>query len=92
MFWYGNGMNGWGYALMTIGTVLFWALIIAGVVALFRYVGRGTQQPAPPPWNTHRSTPEQLLAERFANGEIDEAEYQRKLDTLSEKSKQQSRP
>lgn len=67
MFWYGNGMSGWGYALMTVGTVLFWGLIIVGVVALFRYAGRTPQSP-PQSLNTHRPTPEQLLAERSHEG------------------------
>lgn len=80
MFWYGNGMSGWGYALMTISTVLFWALVIAGAVVLVRYLGRTPQLPAAPP--PHRHTPEQVLAERFARGEIDDDEYQRRLDTL----------
>jgi putative membrane protein len=34
MWWYGPGMNGWGYGLMTLSMVLFWALVIFGVVAL----------------------------------------------------------
>jgi putative membrane protein len=79
MYWYGNGMSGWGYALMTVGMVLFWGAVIFGIVALVRYVGRGgppAGEPAPP------ATPERLLAERFARGEIDEDEYQRRLATL----------
>ena len=81
MYWYGNGMSGWGYALMTVSMVLFWALLIAGVVTLVRYLGRSTQPTltSPPP---HRHTPEQVLAERFARGDIDDDEYRRRLDTL----------
>ncbi|HEV8559940.1 MAG TPA: SHOCT domain-containing protein [Actinophytocola sp.] len=79
MFWYGNGMSGWGYALMTISTVVFWALVIAGAIALVRYFGRTQPLSSPPP---HRLTPEQVLAERFARGEIDEDEYHRRLHTL----------
>ena len=79
MYWYGNSMSGWGYALMTISMVLFWGLVIAGVVALIRYLGRSGQQggAGPAPY-----TPEQLLAQRFAQGEIDEDEYRRRLDIL----------
>jgi putative membrane protein len=77
MFWYGAGMNGWGYALMTISmVVLFWALAIFGVVALVRFLTRDDQH------RTTRSTPEQLLADRFARGDIDEQEYQHRLDVL----------
>ena len=79
MFWYGQGMGAWGYALMTVGTVLFWALVIFGIVALVRYLGRASRQPT---LLTDRPTPERLLAEGFARGEIDEDEYQRRPDTL----------
>jgi putative membrane protein len=76
MFWYGYGMNGWGYALMTISMVLFWGLVIFGVVALVRYLARGDLP------TTTRLTPEQLLADQFASGEIDEHEYHHRLDVL----------
>lgn len=76
MWWYGNGLNGWGYALMTISMVLFWALVIYGVVLLARYLGRSDRP------GTRRPTPEDVLAERFARGEIDEPEYRQRLDSL----------
>jgi putative membrane protein len=79
MYWYGNGMNGWGYVFMTISMVAFWSLVIFAIVVGIRYLGRTAQQQSAP---TARPTPEQLLAERFARGEIDEHEYQRALDTL----------
>ncbi|MFD2421418.1 SHOCT domain-containing protein [Amycolatopsis pigmentata] len=80
MYWYGHGMGGWGFALMTVSQILFWALIIAGIVALVRYVGRRSQHTGS--FGASRQTPEQLLAERFARGEISEEEYQRGLDLL----------
>lgn len=75
MYWYGDHMSGWGWALMTIGTIAFWALLITGIVLLVRYIGRSGQAAA-------TRTPEQLLAERFARGEIDEGEYRDRLATL----------
>src|SRR5437762_1524303 len=66
MYWYGNGMNGWGYALMTVSMVLFWGLVIFGVVVLIRYLARASQRPQDT--TAPRPTPEQLLAERFARG------------------------
>lgn len=80
MYWYGNGMGGWGYALMTVSMVLFWGLVILGVVALIRYLTRAPQHRGNA--RASRPTPEQLLAERFARGEIDEQEYQSRLATL----------
>ena len=85
MYWYGSGMSGWGYALMTVSMILFWGAVIYGIVALVRYVSRGGQPPAaPPPSRAPASpgTPEQLLAERFARGEIDEEEYRHRLAVL----------
>lgn len=67
MWWYGSPMASWGALFMTVNTVLFWGLIILGVIALFRYLNRGDRS------TVARSTPEQVLAERFARGEIDGA-------------------
>jgi putative membrane protein len=80
MYWYGSGMSGWGYALMTVSMVLFWGAVIFGIVALVRYIGRGGQPGAAAP--SQPPTPERLLAERFARGEIDEEEYHRRLAAL----------
>lgn len=75
MWWYGNGMGFWGLGLMTVGNLLLWALIVFGVLALLRQ--RGHLGPAQP-----RLTAEELLAERFARGEIAEDEYRGRLDVL----------
>ena len=80
MNWYGNGMGGWGYALMTVSTALFWGLLIVAAIALVRYLNRSSHTGGNPP--VHRSTPEQLLAERYARGDIDDEEYQCRLETL----------
>jgi putative membrane protein len=77
MWWYGPGMNAWGYGLMTVSMVLFWALVIFAVVALIRYVGRRDRETGA------RPTPEDLLAERYARGEIDEDEYHQRLQVLT---------
>jgi len=74
MYWFGNGMGGWGYALMTVSTVVFWGLVITGSVLLIRRTTRQDESP--------RETPERMLAERFARGEIDPEEYQLRLDIL----------
>lgn len=81
MYWYGDHMSGWGWALAGVGMVVFWGLVITGIVLLVRYVGQSGQRPGQPP-TMH--TPEQVLAERFARGEIDETEYQKRLATLRE--------
>jgi len=79
MMYWGNGMGGWGMVLMTVSSLLFWGLVIAGIVALVRYAGRGAQAGAP---TGPRPTPQEVLADRFARGEIDEEEYTRRLQVL----------
>lgn len=80
MYSYGDHMSGWGYALGIIGMVLFWAVLVLAVAAAVRYLDRkrGESVPPPPP----PPTAEQVLAERFARGEIDAEEYRQRLDTL----------
>ncbi|MFF1298417.1 MULTISPECIES: SHOCT domain-containing protein [unclassified Streptomyces] len=79
MFWYGHDVSGWGWFAMSAGMILFWALIIAAAVLLFRAVNRAPEQH---PHISAGPSPEQLLAERFARGDIDEEEYRRRLAVL----------
>ncbi|KQS64298.1 SHOCT domain-containing protein [Modestobacter sp. Leaf380] len=75
MFSYNNGMNGWGMTLMVVAMVIFWSIVVAGVVFLVRST-RTTAQPAAP------ATYEHVLAARFAHGDIDETEYRNRLAVL----------
>lgn len=90
--WYGSGMSAWGFTVMTISIVLFWGLVILGMIALVRYLGRGGGAAGAEPPTTARTTPEQLLAERFASGEIDEQEYRRRLDVLYGRARPLAKP
>lgn len=87
MYWYGHGMSGWAWFWMTVGNVVFWAVIIVVLVLLFRavtrtgpYVGGHPGWGNPPPPSSPGA--EQILTERYARGEIGEEEYQRRLATL----------
>lgn len=75
MFWYGGGWAFWQIALMVVGMIAFWALLIWAVYALVvgstRWTGRGG------------GGPRQLLDERLARGEIDAEEYRRLRDLLA---------
>ena len=80
MNWNDNGMHGWGYGLMGISMLLFWALAILAVVLLARYLGgQGRQTLTAQPV---QRTPGQILAERFAHGDIDDEEYRRRTNVL----------
>lgn len=81
MFWYDHDMGWWGYAGMGIGMVLFWALIVVGIIALVRF-SFGAATANPPAAQPTNHAPEQILANRFAHGEIDENEYHQRLAIL----------
>jgi putative membrane protein len=80
MFWTDHDLGGWGWGwvAMVTGMVVFWGLLIALAVILVRALNRPTEQAHGP-----RPSPEQLLGERFARGEIDEEEYRRRLAALT---------
>ncbi|MEU0684997.1 MULTISPECIES: SHOCT domain-containing protein [Streptomyces] len=82
MFWYDHDISGWGWFGMSLGMVLFWALIITVFVLLFRSLSRGPSDSGGTGVPPASRTPEQLLADRFARGEIDEEEYRRRLQVL----------
>jgi putative membrane protein len=81
MFWYDHNMGWWGWAGMGIGMVLFWALLIAAIIALIAYISRDRQIR---PDATPKVSPEQVLAARFARGEINETEYRDRMAVLRE--------
>ena len=77
MMW-GNGMGWGGWLLMTLTTVAFWAVVVFGIVALFR----GSGGPGPRD-GSRDADARQILDERFARGEIDAEEYRSRQNLLS---------
>lgn len=83
----GWGNQGWGvgtWIVMAVAMVIFWAIVVFGVVALVRYLGHGHDTPSGPT-SGPTSAPEAILRERFARGEIDEEQFKRTLGTLRER-------
>lgn len=80
------GWDGWGWGgwiLMTVVMVVFWAAVITAVVLAIRYLATGGRNPYPTaPGVSSRA--EDVLAERFARGEIDEDEFRRRMTLLRE--------
>lgn len=93
MVWYGHSMTSWGWFVMSLSTLLFWALVVGVGVLLFRTLtrpvlpGHGTWQKT-----LQGSDPERILAERYARGEIDDEEYHRRLATLRGSPTDTARP
>ncbi|MEV0533557.1 SHOCT domain-containing protein [Kitasatospora sp. NPDC050463] len=84
MYWNDHDMNGWGFGLMTVAMLLFLGLVVVAIILLVRHLVDSPQHVpgahhSPPP---ERPAAEQLLAERFARGEIDADQYRRRLETL----------
>ena len=69
---------GWGMGFGMIGMVLFWVLVILGIVVLVKRVGgspasSGTQAP---------KTALDILNERYARGDIEKPELEEKKRSL----------
>lgn len=80
MMW---GYGGWGpgeWILMTTMMIVFWGGLIALVVWLIRSVGANQHDGQTP--TTSIANADQVLAERFARGEIGEDEFKRRRDLL----------
>ena len=80
MGWYNNGVGwGWGaWIMMSLAMVVFWGLVIFAVVAIFRGTSRTTNGGD----RVTHPDPMQILDERFARGEIDEADYHARREVL----------
>jgi putative membrane protein len=70
---------GWGGML---GMILFWVVLIAAIVWAVSRLLPGRQAP-PSPSVAGQDTPEDILARRYARGEIDLETYQTQRAALS---------
>jgi putative membrane protein len=76
---------GWGpgpgFPWLFLVIPLFW---IAVFVLLFAFVGRRWRRSSPPWAMAHQAgrSAEATLAQRFANGDIDETEYRARLEVI----------
>ncbi|MGZ4436470.1 MAG: SHOCT domain-containing protein [Nocardioides sp.] len=81
---YGHMHDGWavGYWLMLLVMIVFVVMLGVTIWLLLRG-SAGTGRGGPQQDEGRRSSAaEDLLAERFARGELDEEEYRRRRDTL----------
>ncbi len=82
----GPGMMGsWGMRMGWPGMIfmwLFWALIIVGLILLIRWLLQSTREIRPAVPASPGSRALDILAERYARGEIDREEYEEKKRDL----------
>ena len=72
----GGGWGGFGWIFM----IIFWGLIIAGLILLIRWlVGLSRSRT---PYNKDRDSALEILRQRYAKGEIDKEEFDQKKKDL----------
>jgi putative membrane protein len=80
MMIYDQDLGTWGWLWMSVSMLAFWALLIGVVVLVVRSLTRPPAASTTPGAAT--ASAQQVLAERFARGEIDAEEYRQRLQTL----------
>jgi putative membrane protein len=84
MYWDHGHEGGWGWGgwlLMSLTLLFVLALLAWGAFLLWRSASQpGSARPDQPP--AARQTPQEILAERLARGEIDGDEYRERLNAL----------
>ncbi|HEY5629581.1 MAG TPA: SHOCT domain-containing protein [Candidatus Limnocylindrales bacterium] len=96
MTWHMGFDGGFGIAAIVwlVVMVAFWALVIVGLVYLVRWLIRADRNSRLPggsgglagpdgPTGIPSSEPLEILRQRYARGEIDEEEYERRRKTLT---------
>jgi len=78
----GLGMTGFGMGIGGLGGLLVLVLLVAGGVYLIRAIDR-KDVPGTPTQAKQEDSALQVLRERYARGEIDHNEYERRKAALS---------
>jgi putative membrane protein len=80
MMWWDGGWSWWGWTLMTLVILASWGALAWVVVGVIR--DNRTKDARHGEDGSPTASAEQILAERYARGEIDAAEYHQRLDRL----------
>ena len=83
MFWYGGGWPFWEVALMWVGMIAFWGLLIWAVFALVISITGRPGRGGPGDGERRGDDVRHILDERLARGEIDMDKYRRLRDELA---------
>ena len=78
-WYYGMMGGGWGMLFMIISMILFWGLIIGGIILLVRFIFPSVSSGMKPSQDAL-----EILKQRYARGEIEKEEFDaKKRDLLS---------
>jgi putative membrane protein len=78
MHWFGNGGYGMGYGSGGFFMLFFWVVIVLLIIYFVKQLVKGQKGQRP------EKTPEQILKERYARGEINKEEFDRMKKDLQE--------
>jgi putative membrane protein len=81
--WGYQGMGGGGWALMMVGMIIFWAILVFGIVALVRH---NRTSPGASTSGEGADKAVAILRERLARGEVTPEEYTALLAALRDRS------
>ncbi len=92
MMW-GYGF-GWGWLMMSLGTILWIAVLVVLVWALIRWLNNRTSTQVPPPSSGMQSGPTalEIFQQRYARGEIDTATFEQMRERLEASGTPSYRP
>jgi len=81
--WHPGMMDGWGMGFGGIFMIVFWILVIVGLVFLIKWLVQSSRKSSGGE-SSPTSRALEILEERYARGEIDKQEFQdKKKDLLS---------
>ncbi|MFV2031278.1 MAG: SHOCT domain-containing protein [Gammaproteobacteria bacterium] len=77
------GFGGWGMGFGWLFMLLFWGLVILGIVSLIKWLSTGNRNANLPPQQRPKTALE-ILEERYARGEIEREEFEQKKRDLNQ--------
>lgn len=73
-----GSIGGWGMGFGIVFMLLFWGLVILGIIALARWLMTQSSSSR----NSRGKSPLEIVQERYARGEINREEYEQKKRDL----------
>lgn len=80
--WHDGMGDGWWWPFMALMMVAFWGGLAWLLITLIRHGGGGAGSADSATLQPRQPSPEEIIQERFARGEIDADEYHHRLDVL----------